>query len=74
MTIAKSEDIRWIANGLDDFAALLRVHGIDDLADQLDAVRVALPESNTFDADRAGDPHIQNSRGNSEYGTGNSPR
>jgi hypothetical protein len=58
---------------LDDFAALLRVHGIDDLADQLDAVRVALPESNTFDADVQA-THIQNSRGNSEYGTGNSPR
>jgi hypothetical protein len=49
MTIAKSEDIRWIASGLDDFAVLLHVHGIDELADQLDAVRAALrsvsPES-----------------------------
>jgi hypothetical protein len=51
MTIAKSEDIRWIARGLDDFAVLLRVHGIDHLADQLDVVQVALSESDTFDAD-----------------------
>jgi hypothetical protein len=51
MTIAKSEDIRWIAGGLDDFAVLLRVHGIDHLADQLDGVRVALSESDTFNAD-----------------------
>jgi hypothetical protein len=51
MTIAKSEDIRWIAGGLDDFAVLLRVHAIDHLADQLDVVRVALSESDTFDAD-----------------------
>jgi hypothetical protein len=51
MTIAKSEDIRWIASGLDDFAVLLRVHGIHHLADQLDVVQVALSESDTFDAD-----------------------
>jgi hypothetical protein len=51
MTIAKSEDIRWIARGLDDSAILLRVHGIEHLADQLDLVRVALSESDTFDAD-----------------------
>jgi hypothetical protein len=51
MTIAKSEDIRWIARGLDDSAILLRVHGIEHLADQLDVVRVALSESDTSDAD-----------------------
>jgi hypothetical protein len=51
MTIAKSEDIRWIARGLDDSAILLRVHGIEHLADQLDLVRVALSESDTSDAD-----------------------
>jgi hypothetical protein len=51
MTIAKSEDIRWIARGLDDSAVLLRVHGIEHLADQLDVVRVALSESDTSDAD-----------------------
>ena len=45
MTIAKSEDIRWIASGLDDFAVLLRVHGIDHLADQLDVVQVALSKN-----------------------------
>ena len=44
MTIAKSEDIRWIARGLDNSAILLRVHGIEHLADQLDVVRVALSE------------------------------
>jgi hypothetical protein len=55
MTKAKAEDMRWIASGLDDFAVLLRAHGIDDLAGQLDAVRIALPESNAFAADRAGD-------------------
>ena len=51
MTIAKSEDIRWIARGLDNSAILLRVHGIEHLADQLDLVRVALSESDTSDAD-----------------------
>ena len=51
MTIAKSEDIRWIARGLDDSAILLRVHGIEHLADQLDLVRVALSELDTSDAD-----------------------
>jgi hypothetical protein len=51
MTIAKSEDIRWTARGLDDSAILLRVHGIEHLADQLDVVRVALSESDTSDAD-----------------------
>jgi hypothetical protein len=39
------------ASELDDFAVLLRVHGIDHLADQLDVVQVALSESDTFDAD-----------------------
>jgi hypothetical protein len=53
MTITKSEDIRWIASGLDNFTVLLHVHGIDHLADQLDVVRVALSESDAFDADRA---------------------
>jgi hypothetical protein len=52
MTIAKSEDIRWITSGLDDFAVLLRVHGIDHLADQLDVVQVALSESDTFGGGR----------------------
>ncbi len=42
MTITKLEDVRWIASGLDDFTVLLHVHGMDDLADQLDTVRVAL--------------------------------
>ena len=51
MTITKSEDIRWIARGLDDFAVLLRVNGVEHLADQLDVVRVALSESDTSDAD-----------------------
>ena len=51
MTIAKSEDIRWIARGLDNSAILLRVHGIEHLADQLDVVRVALSKSDTSDAD-----------------------
>ena len=53
MTIAKSEDIRWIARGLDDSAILLRVHGIEHLADQLDVVRVALSES-----DKIGRAHV----------------
>jgi len=57
MTIGKLEDIRWIASGLDDFSVLLHVHGMDDLADQLDMVRVALHSvsavSATFGADRA---------------------
>ena len=48
---AKSEDIGWIAVGLEDSAVLLRVHGIEHLADQLDGVRVALSEPDTFDAD-----------------------
>jgi hypothetical protein len=52
MTIAKSEDVRWIADELADLAVLLRVHGINDLADHLDAVRRALPE---WDALAAGD-------------------
>lgn len=58
MPVAKlDEDIRWIASGLDDFAVLLHVYGIDDLADQLDIVRVALQSTSavpdTFGADRA---------------------
>jgi len=52
MTKAKAEDMRWIASGLDDFAVLLRAHGIDDLAGQLDAVRIALPQSNNRAGDR----------------------
>jgi hypothetical protein len=45
--MAQSDDIRWIASGLEDFAVLLHVHGIDDLADQLDAVRAALSPAQT---------------------------
>ncbi len=68
MTKAKAVDMRWIASGLDDFAVLLRAHGIDDLADQLDAVRIALPEVADLAANH------QASRRNSGNAAGDNPR
>jgi hypothetical protein len=32
-------DLRWICTELDDIALLLRTHGIEELANQLDATR-----------------------------------
>jgi hypothetical protein len=35
----KLTDLRWICTELDDVALLLRAHGIEELANQLDAIR-----------------------------------
>jgi hypothetical protein len=35
----KLADLRWICTELDDIALLLRTHGIEELANQLDAIR-----------------------------------
>jgi hypothetical protein len=32
-------DVQWICTELDDIAVLLRTHGIEELANQLDAIR-----------------------------------
>ena len=33
----KLEDLQWITDQIDDLAVLLRVHGVEDLADQFEA-------------------------------------
>jgi hypothetical protein len=41
----KLTDIQWICTELDDVAVLLRTHGIQELANQLDAIREDLRSS-----------------------------
>jgi hypothetical protein len=42
MTKKLAEDIQWIWTELEDLAVLLRAHGIEELANQLDAIRESL--------------------------------